>query len=649
MSGFIRKMLIAEAGYQNRSILKAVFKDYFDIIEAENGIETINLLRENPDTAIVLLGLAMPEMDGFSVLMKLENDGVLHTLPVVALTYDTEVDSQIRALDLGAMDVILMPFNSKVILHRVNNILAHRENEQFVEESRRYVEEIRQKEEQYRKSMLDEKTGLYTRQCFCNEVRRTLDENPDRLYVLVRWDIDRFRVFNDVYGVKGGDSLLFDIGEMYRTNRDMGLVYGYLGVDHFISLVEMIDFDIDAYMAKVEERLHRLNGEFEFVTRYGIYVIEDPETDVSLMCDRALFALRSSKEGKGPDRYVFYDNGMRALAIEEQEIVNEINSAIEEGQIEVYYQPQINFSEGKLIGAEALVRWNHPEKGLFSPGRFIPVLEKNGLVSKLDFFVWEQVAKQLRTWIDEGLKPIPVSVNLSRIDVYSKGLVTYMNTLMERYRLDRGLLRLAVTEGTYDDNPQQLESIVNELHASGYLVEMDDFGGGSGTLNALKDLPVDTIKLDMHFLRECTKNSRGKAILEMIVKLSENFRTPIVAEGVEQLSQAEFLQQIGCERMQGFLFSKPLPAADFESYLKHFDSAEEGSIYFSPEPEKLETREDREPEELTEPLEMEENMVTAGPEEELLTEDTPDAFIQNKPEETEEPPELVMEPAEEGI
>lgn len=615
MSGLIRKMLIADESYSNRAIWKAVFKDYFDLVEAENGIEAINQLRENPDTAILVMGLTMPEMDGFAVLERLNRDGLIQNLPVVIVTGETEVENQIRALDLGASDVILMPVNSKILLHRVNNILAHKDNEHFVEENRRYAEEIRQKEELYRQSLLDSKTGLYTRQCFCSEVRKELAANPDKLYVLVRWDIDRFRVFNDVYGVKSGDSLLSDIGEMYRTEKGLGNVYGYLGVDHFISCVEMIHFDIDAYMKTVEDYLHRCNGEFEFVARYGIYVIEDPETDVSLMCDRALFALRSSKDGKSQERYAFYDNSMRALAIEEQEIVNEINSAIEGGQIEVYYQPQMNFKEGTLIGAEALVRWNHPRKGLFSPGRFIPVLEKNGLVSKLDFFVWEQVAKQLRAWLDDGKLPAPVSVNLSRIDVYSKGMVAYLNSLMQLYNLDRKYIRLAVTEGTYDDNPQQLESIVDELHENGYFVEMDDFGGGSVTLNALKDLPVDTIKLDMHFLRECTKSVRGKVILESVVKLAEKLRTPIVAEGVEQVFQAEFLQEIGCTRMQGFLFSKPLPASEFAAYLK---SSGEGATEEKSVTEELVipvVADAREPEELTGPLEMEETMITVDPEE----------------------------------
>ncbi len=569
MSGLIRKILVVDDAYVNRSIMKAIFKDYYDVLEAENGVEAINLLHENPDVALLLLDLVMPEMGGFTVLERMQSEGTLPNIPVVVLTEDSDIESQVRALDMGASDVVLKPFNSKVILHRVNNILARKDNERFVEESRQYVEEIQRKEEMYKQSLLDAKTGIYTRQSFCNAVRSIFAENPEKVYVIVRWDIDRFRVFNDVYGVKGGDSLLSNLGEMFRNEKSLGVVHGYLGVDHFVSLVEMIHFDIDRYMERIENYLHSCNDEFEFVARYGIYVVDDPDTDVSLMCDRALFALRSTKDGKIPERYAFYDKGMRALALEEQEIVNEINSAIEEGQIEVYYQPQMDFVKGTLRGAEALVRWNHPQKGLFAPNRFIPVLEKNGLVSKLDFYVWERVCKQVRKWLDEGITVTPISVNLSRIDVYSKNIIVYLNGLMELYDLKKEYIHLAVTEDAYNENPQQLERLVTELQENGYFVEMDDFGGGTVTLNALKDVPVNLIKLDMLFIRECTKEERGKIILESVVRLAANLRTPVAAEGVENIEQAEYLHGIGCDVMQGFLFSKPLPEEDFAAYMKN--------------------------------------------------------------------------------
>ena len=258
--------------------------------------------------------------------------------------------------------------------------------------------------------------------------------------------------------------------------------------------------------------------------------------------------------------------------LKEQELISEMEPALAKRQFILYLQPQYDYTTNTMTGAEALVRWKHPEKGLIPPGLFIPIFENNGFICKLDLYVWEEACRLLRKWIDLGLNPVPISVNISRRDIYSQNLVDIFENLIKTYKLDPRMLRLEITESAYMDNPEQLIKVVDDLRDLGFCIEMDDFGSGYSSLNTLKDVPVDVLKLDMKFIMSATQGtdsekSKGGHILSSIVRMANWLKLPVIAEGIETGIQADYLKSIGCFYMQGYYFAKPMPVDEYERLL----------------------------------------------------------------------------------
>lgn len=256
--------------------------------------------------------------------------------------------------------------------------------------------------------------------------------------------------------------------------------------------------------------------------------------------------------------------------MEEQELINEMDDALKSGQFILHFQPQVSYESGALIGAEALVRWNHPRKGLIMPDRFIPLFERNGFISKLDEYVWEQCCAYMRAWLDreEKLLPVSVAVNISRFDIYDPHLCEKIGAMVARYSLPPTALKLEITESAYMENPQQLISVVKQMQSAGFTVEMDDFGAGYSSLNTLKDVPVDILKLDVRFLAKGEDDARGGSILSSVIRMAHWLKLPVIAEGVETKAQADYLKSLNCFYMQGYYFGRPMPAEAFEALLK---------------------------------------------------------------------------------
>lgn len=561
MAGRVNKptILIVDDSYINRVLLKKIFSEDYRVEQAENGVQALEKLRELADVAAVVLDIMMPELDGYGVLTAMREDPRLKDIPVVVDTGNDDVENQLKALDYGAMDVLIKPFNPQIALHRIRNIITRREADRQAEHSRMLEQLLRQSE-------IDEKTGIYNKHAFCRMTSDLLRKNPDREYVLMRWDIDRFKVFNDVFGVAAGDEFLAAVGAAYREKACPGMIYGHWEADHFVTCMLKEQFERNHVEDMIAQLVTKLHADFEFVPRLGVYVVDDPKLDVALMCDRALLALRSIKSSYGM-RLAYYDESMRAALMDEQEIINEMDRALAQGQFVVYLQPQYNYATKTLHGAEALVRWNHPKKGLIPPGKFIGIFERNGFISKVDEYVWEQVCRLQRKWLDEGFPVIPVSVNISRYDIYNPHLCEIIVGLVRKYELSPSLLRLEITESAYMENAEQLIRIVKALQGEGFSVEMDDFGSGYSSLNTLKTVPVDKLKLDMKFLEGGTDDTKGGSILTSVIRMANWIKLPVIAEGVETLEQAEYLKSVGCLHMQGYYFAKPMPVQDFESLL----------------------------------------------------------------------------------
>ncbi|MEG1049599.1 MAG: EAL domain-containing protein, partial [Oscillospiraceae bacterium] len=295
--------------------------------------------------------------------------------------------------------------------------------------------------------------------------------------------------------------------------------------------------------------------------------MEDVRLPVSSMCDRSKIAIQSIK-GKFDRCIALYDDNHRKALIEEQEISSQMHKALENGEFIPYYQPKYNLCTGEIVGAEALVRWIHPTKGVIPPQNFIQLFEKNGFISSVDFYMWECVCKYLNGVIQAGKTPLPVSVNVSRVDVYNPNLCDFLQGLVKKYNISPDLLELEITENSYIENAEELIKTINDLKALGFTIEMDDFGSGYSSLNMLSDVPVDVIKLDMRFLQSKNAFSGQKNILSFIVSLANWMDVQTVAEGIETVEQVEFLRSLGYAKGQGYYFAKPMPQAEYEQLLE---------------------------------------------------------------------------------
>ena len=289
----------------------------------------------------------------------------------------------------------------------------------------------------------------------------------------------------------------------------------------------------------------------------GVFVVDNVYLSVNKMLDRAHMAMNTVK-GNYNKRYAYYDEELRTSLMEEQMLVRDMEGAMDNNNFCIYLQPIYNTDTNKIVSAETLIRWHHPQKGLMSPSKFIHVFEKNGFVTRLDRFAWGAACRFLSRQRDNGLEVVPISVNVSRINMYDQSFVDYMQSLLAKYDLEPWMLRIEITESAYMDNPAQLVKVLKKLKNAGFTVLMDDFGSGYSSLNILKDLTVDVLKLDMKFIQNFERSSRASIIMESVVQMAHNLGIDTVVEGVETETQVEFLKEIGCNVVQGYYYAKPM-------------------------------------------------------------------------------------------
>ena len=411
---------------------------------------------------------------------------------------------------------------------------------------------------------IDAATGLLGKEAFFDEAAAYLRHSGARDVSIVCFDVDHFKLFNDLHGLDCGDELLRYLGRALalRFSPDGAQPLARLAADTFALCATGIRPE------RVERILVDISSEcpngIDAIVRAGVYRIEDPASPVSIMCDRAVIALRTVK-GSYFDRVALYDPGMREALVLEREVVAGIESALREDRIELFLQPKCNIRTGKIVGAEALARWRHPERGIVAPGEFIPLIERNGLVRSLDLRVWEKTAAWIRGLIDEGVQPVPVSVNVSRADIYLVDVAAELHALVERYGIEPSLIEVEITESAYSERPDRIVAAFDELAERGLTVLMDDFGSGYSSLNMLKDINVDVLKIDMRFLDR--DDRRSKDIMESVIRMARWLDLPVIAEGVETREQVNFLLDVGCSYAQGYYYARPMEAAAFEALL----------------------------------------------------------------------------------
>ena len=410
----------------------------------------------------------------------------------------------------------------------------------------------------------DELTRLYGKTTFERLAQERLMQDVHQEYGLVDIDIEHFKLFNDWYGIQEGDHLLMYISYQIRKKvQELNGIATRIGGDEFVMLLPQAACDVKKLEPEIIGWIQNYDASIKFLPTVGIYMIQDKTLPIAQMCDRAAIAA-ASRKGNYASRVAVYQDSMKKLIENRQEVLFGVKNGLDNREFVVYYQPQVSARTNRILAAEALVRWQHPQRGLLPPGEFIPILETSGFIYKLDSYVWEEVCRFLHDRLMKKLPVVPVSVNVSRVDMLQFRLCEVFTALIKKYEIPSRLLEIEITESAYAENFDQLIATVNELRACGFTVLMDDFGSGYSSLNMLSNIELDILKIDMKFLDTSNhQNTRNSSILESITSMGRWLGLRMIAEGVETHEQADRLLNLDCEYMQGYYFYKPMSREHF--------------------------------------------------------------------------------------
>ncbi len=545
-----RRILIVEDEEINREILANILEDYYEVSCAENGAQALQLLREHTAPySLILLDLLMPVMSGEEFLTEIKADEQLSGIPVIVMT--SEKPAEVSSIKMGADDFITKPYDSpEVILARCERIIQLYEDNSII-----------------RSAEKDELTELFTREFFQEYVRQidSYDEAADDAIVI---NIEHFHMINEMFGRETGDEVLKKLAGMLLRVFGNGTCIGCRpDADYFYLYVDHRD-SYDNVFAGLSEELAGYSHIPKIRIRAGIYQnvdrhisIEDRFDHAKLACDRI--------RGDYTKQINYYSKELNDADLYHERLINDIDDAIANRDLIVFYQPKYGIQSEKpvLRSAEALIRWKHPELGMISPGDFIPLFESNGLIQKLDHYVWREAAARIRDWKERFDYTLPVSVNVSRVDIYDPELEQRLLDILEENGLSTSELMLEITESAYADDAKGLTEVINNLRNRGFKIEMDDFGTGYSSLNMITSIPIDVLKIDMSFIRNMNKDEKSRKLVELVMDIAKFIKVPAVAEGVEDESQLKALKEMGCELIQGYYFSRPVPPEEFEKFI----------------------------------------------------------------------------------
>lgn len=404
----------------------------------------------------------------------------------------------------------------------------------------------------------DKNPKLYSERCM-----RLIKENPDKNIAFIQFDVERFKLINETYGVETGDELLQFFNDSLAIVCSEEQPFCRLTADVFMVVTTFENkASLLKFIRKIESMLCGYNG-MEYRLIFGVSIVDDRTCHSRRHGDNASLARQLTK-GNALQNIGFFSSDMKSDLKKKQSIEDDMHKALLNNEFVMFLQPKHSISTGRIIGAEALARWNHPVKGMVSPAEFIPVFEQNGFIIKLDTFIWEEACRRIRKWIDGGIDPVPISVNISREYIRTFDVTAMLVRLVEKYNIPISLLELEITESL---DSIGVQDIVKKMKDAGFKMLMDDFGSGYSSLNMLKSTPFDVLKIDKSFLDEFMESDRGRKIIEHTISMSQDIGLDIIAEGVETSEQAKFLSACGCDSAQGFFYSKPIPADEFEKKL----------------------------------------------------------------------------------
>jgi diguanylate cyclase (GGDEF)-like protein len=552
----------------------------FVVEEAENGRQALDFLKRcQPD--VVLMDMLMPQMDGFQACQAFRALPQGRHVPVLMMAGLDDIASIDHAFEAGATDFITKPLNYTILGHRVRYLLRTMQAFESARRSRKAIHHL---------AFYDALTNLPNRRLFGDRLLQAVESarRNSQLMGILFIDIDNFKRINDSFGHSVGDKLLRTVANQLlaclrgsdSTSRELdeeSISVARLGGDEFTVLLTHLEKAEDA--ARIARRIIDavsvpfLMGIEEVVVTpsIGIAVFPYDGEGVEELVKNADTAMFHAKKN-GKNNYQFYTNSMSATAFDRLSMENALRKGLGHGEFEVYYQPKIDLSANRVVGLEGLVRWNHPEMGLVSPADFIPLAEETGLIVPLGEWVLHVVCTQMRSWLDAGLEPLRVAVNLSACQFRQTMLRQRVKRMLHETGVAPELLELELTESVIMDDIQTSSILLRDLKEMGVHISMDDFGTGYSSLSMLKRLPLDTLKIDQSFVRDITTDPDDAAIVDAVISLAHSLRLRVIAEGVETSQQLDFLRSRGCDEVQGYLYSRPLPVAGIEAWLREFNA-----------------------------------------------------------------------------
>ncbi len=532
----------------------------FDIVEAADGIEAIKAVDKH-HPALVLLDAVMPGIDGFTTCKQIKDKGYTD-VPVMMITGLDDDASVERAYDVGAIDFITKPIKWAVLKHRVRSVVS-------TVVAERKVELLA-----YRDTL----TNLPNRLLFADRLEHSIDRSARHResLALLLVDMDDFKLINDSFGHDAGDKLIKAVGDLLSRSLRRADTVARLGGDEFAIIVEGIDGSDDAIsiadnLSTILEHNVRLDDQETFTgASIGIAIYPNDGDDARTLLKNADTALFRAKEN-GRHCFQFYTPEMSVNAMERLELENSLRRALDDDQFVVYYQPTIDIHKNEIIGVEALLRWEHPEKGIIKPVDFLPLAEDSGLIVPIGEKLIRIAAKQVRAWKDEGIENQNVSINIASRQFRDMDVLALFKEVIHENRLEYSNFTVEVTEGSLIHNVGEVDTVLKSLSSQGATIALDDFGTGFASLAYLKDFPVDIVKIDQVFMEGTPDNRENTAIVEAIAGLTRGLRLRLLAEGIENDRQLQMLKGLGCQLAQGYYWSKALPAEQYEQfYLNRF-------------------------------------------------------------------------------
>lgn len=534
-------VLIVDDSVSSRRTLMGMLEELYNVYEAKDGAEAIRLLEARPEFyQLILLNLNMPEMDGYGVLKVMRERGWLKEVPVVIIS--SEIGN---ANKLGAVDILSKPFDVDIVRTRISNVLAIYE---------RYV--------------LDSLTEGLNRKGFVRQVENFFQSGVDKTeYDILFFDVKNFKAVNELIDIKNGDKVLQHIYQRMVQGTFAPLAVARIEADHFVCLVKRENYNYESLNAFCQQEYEQSGKSFQVFIRCGVFQVPETSMSVLEMIERARMA--ESYESDDHNRYYHvYNAEMKTFYMDYAEVVSQLSASIKNQEFQVHFQPIMDINTGRIASAEALVRWEHPTKGRIPPASFIPILEQEGNISKLDMYVAKKVRAFQKKCLEEGISIVPISVNLSGMDFYDEEVMDRIIRFMDCDDVPNWAMRFEITETSYAAMGTRCKERIREMRKQDVEILLDDFGTGYSSLNLLQNMDVDVLKLDMSFVHQIDNNHKTRSILRAVIDTGHQLGSKIVAEGVETEEQFKFLQMCKCDYIQGYLFSKPLPEKEFVQRLK---------------------------------------------------------------------------------